>query len=112
MSKLLETFSGWVLDVDILEAHCGVVTLEVDAEDPIDISVRWRVSYVDDDYGGWESTVAEAKSKAIAAAEKLLEESAALLAELKRQASAPCANCGGLARRDGRCVGCGKAIAT
>lgn len=97
-------------------ALCGLFRLFVSPPYEAGKLCGWAIGFdIDHEYAcrvGDSATLATAKSDAIAAAEKVLTESAALLAELKRQASAPCAKCGALARRDGMCVGCGEAVAT
>lgn len=90
-------------------AECGVVELGIDRLN--DGATRWYVSDSDCDFAeGTAPSIDQAKREAITAALKLLADSTSLVLKLQRQATAPCANCNAIARRDGKCVGCGMEV--
>lgn len=105
-----DTFEGWrEYAPRAWEAQCGLLRLMVAVGRRG--SVGWSLTVAGVLRGmGNSPDIATAKSEVIRCAETELAESGELLAALKRLASAPCAACGGLARKDGQCVGCGAEV--
>ena len=104
-----DDFKGWQQNFNgTWISDCGALRL---AAWECGDGARWSVGDTDHSFAdGFAPDLARAKLEAIRAAEKIVAETSALVTQLKRTASAPCSGCGGLARKGGRCVGCGEAV--